>query len=197
MEEVNTVAKGIGDFGMMAVTAAFFLVLAGGLMVACFKWFKAIINRIVEQQDGLKPLMDAIQENVRLMNDIAEGLRPETMLRIKNTTGVYFDLAVERVCRMIRKVRDENHIADREATVKKIRTLLQNIHEDRNSRFDQYTYRGKKLTTYTSPEWVSWVEEVVETEVYDESINNGRSYTNVCAVYERIKIDFYRKLNGE
>ncbi|MBQ7776898.1 MAG: hypothetical protein IJ379_13360 [Lachnospiraceae bacterium] len=198
MEDVTTVAKGIGDFGMMAITAAFFLVLAAGLMVACFKWFKAIINGMIDDNKRLMTnLLDETKKQNDQLTDISEGLRPETMLRIKNTSGVYFDLAIERVCRIIKKVRDENHIIDRDATRKKIHNLLLNLHEDRNSRFDQYTYRGKKLTTYTSPEWVNWVEEVVVTEVYDEVINNGRAYTNVCAVYERIKIDFYRKLNGE
>ena len=198
MEDVTTVAKGIGDFGMMAITAAFFLVLAAGLMVACFKWFKAIINGMIDDNKRLMTnLLDETKKQNDQLTDISEGLRPETMLRIKNTSGVYFDLAIERVCRIIKKVRDENHIIDRDATRKKIYNLLLNLHEDRNSRFDQYTYRGKKLTTYTSPEWVNWVEEVVVTEVYDEVINNGRAYTNVCAVYERIKIDFYRKLNGE
>lgn len=58
-----------------------------------------------------------------MLTDIAEGLRPETQLRIKNTSGIYFDLAIERVCRIIRKVREENHIADHEATKAKIHTF--------------------------------------------------------------------------
>lgn len=43
--DVTTVAHGISDFGMMAVTAAFFLLLSAAMMVAIFKWFKAIINQ--------------------------------------------------------------------------------------------------------------------------------------------------------
>lgn len=132
-----------------------------------------------------------------MLTDIAEGLRPETQLRIKNTSGIYFDLAIERVCRIIRKVREENHIADHEATKAKIHTLIMNLHEDRNSKFDHYTYRGKRLSSYTSPEWIEWVEQCVLSEVYAESVNNGRTYTNVQTVYDRIKIDFYHKLNQE
>lgn len=79
---------------------------------------------------------------------------------------------------------------------KKIRTLLINLHEDRNSRFDYYTYRGKRLSSYTSPEWLDWVADVVEAEVYSDKQNNERSYTNVQAVYDRIKLDFYHKMNS-
>ena len=195
-EDVTTIAKGISEFGMMAITAAFFLILSAGLMVACFKWFKGTINGMISDNKTIMAnLLDETRKQNEQLTDISEGLRPETQLRIKNTSGVYFDYAVEKVCRIIKKVREENHIVDRVATRNKIHTLILNLHEDRNSRFDYYTYRGKRLTSYTSPEWVDWVAEVVELEVYAENVNNGRAYTNVSAVYERIKLDFYHKMN--
>ena len=190
-------ARTIGDVGMMAVTAAFFLVLASMLMIACFRWFKSIINNMLDKNSKM---IDELLKETRSQNgmllDISEGLRPETLLRIKNTSNIYLDYAVEKVCRIIKKVREENHIVDKDATKKKIRTLLINLHEDRNSRFDYYTYRGKRLSSYTSPEWVDWVADVVEAEVYADSQNNGRSYTNVQAVYDRIKLDFYHKMTS-
>lgn len=197
-ESVTTIAKGISDWGMMAVTAAFFLILSAGLMIACFKWFKSIINGIINSTT--KTMTDLLKET-RLQNemlaDISEGLRPETQLRIKNTSGVYFDLSVEKVCRLIKKIREENHIADRKATVDKIRNLVRNLHEDRNSRFDSYSYRGKKLSSYTNPDWTEWVAKVVEDEIYNEAgANNGRAYTNVQAIYENIKLDFYHRINN-
>ena len=189
-------ARTIGDVGMMAVTAAFFLVLAAMLMITCFKWFKSIINNMLDKNSKM---IDELLKETRNQNgmllDISEGLRPETQIRIKNTSSIFFDYAVEKVCHIIKKVREENHIVDKEATKKKIRTLLINLHDDRNSRFDYYTYRGKRLSSYTSPEWVEWVADVVEAEVYSDMQNNGRSYTNVQAVYGRIKIDFYHKMN--
>jgi len=197
IQEGLETARTIGDVGMMAVTAAFFLVLAAMLMITCFKWFKSIINNMLEKNSKMiDELLTETRNQNSMLLDISEGLRPETQIRIKNTSSIYFDYAVEKVCRMIKKVREENHIADMEATRKKIHTLLINLHDDRNSRFDYYTYRGKRLASYTSPEWVNWVAEVVEAEVYSEKQNNGRSYTNVQAVYDRIKLDFYHKMNS-
>lgn len=193
---VTEVARGIGDLGMMAITAAFFLLLASGLMVACFKWFKSIIDGMISDNKQLMvDLLDETKRQNEQLADISEGLQSETQLRIKNTSGIYFDFAVEKVCRIIKKVRDENHIIDREATRRKINTLITNLHEDRNSRFDYYTYRGKRLSNYTSKKWVEWVADVVEKEVYNETQNNSRAYTNVSAVYERIKLDFYHNMN--
>jgi len=195
-EDVTTIARGIGDVGMMAVTAAFFLFLAAGLMIACFRWFKSIINDMISNNSKMmSDLLDETRTQNEMLADISEGLKPETQLRIKNTSNAFFDLAIEKVCRIIKKVREENHIIDREATKQKIHTLLSNLHNDRNSRFDYYTYRGKRLSSYTKTEWIDWVAEVVLSEVYSESISNGRAYTNVSAVYERIKLDFYHNLN--
>lgn len=126
--------------------------------------------------------------------DSIDGDTAEDYLREDLTSA---EGAVEKVCRIIKKVRDENHIADREATAEKVRTLLTNIHEDRNSRFDSFKYKGKALSDYTNPEWIEWVAEVVEGELYnDAGANNGRAYTNVKAVYANIKLDFYHRLNG-
>lgn len=197
-EEVDIVAKNISDLGMMAVTAAFFLVISALLWIACFRWFKSIIDNMIK---GNAKMVDDLLVETRkqndMLNDISEGLRPDTQLKVKNTTSVYFDLAVEKVCRIIKKVREENHIVDKEATKAKIRTLLKNLHEDRGSRFDCFTYRGKRLSAYINPDWVDWVSEVVEHEVYNDTVNNGRAYTNVQAVYDRIKLDFYHKMNND
>lgn len=199
IEAATNVAKGINDLGMMAMTAGFFLILSAGLMVTCFKWFKTLINDIIkDQKDAIVELLEETRTQNAMLGTLTEGLKPETQLRIKNTSGVYFDLAKEQVCRMIKKIREENHIIDHEATGKKIRNLLRNLHEDRNSRFDCYTYRGKKLSSYTSADWVEKVAKVVEDEIYNASgQNNSRAYTNVSAAYDDIKIDFYHRLNNE
>lgn len=197
-QEVDVIAKNIGDVGMMAVTAAFFLILTALLWVACFRWFKSIIDGMIKGNNKMvNDLLVETRKQNDMLTDISEGLRPETQLRIKHTTGVFFDLAIEKVCRIIKKVREENHIVDKDATRAKIHTLIQNIHEDRNSRFDCYNYRGKKLSSYINYDWIEWVAEVVEHEVYNETVNHGRAYTNVQAVYERIKIDFYHRMNDE
>ncbi len=198
MEQITGVARGISEYGIMIMICAVFLVLASGLMIACFRWFKSVIENILtDYSEQLKALQEMATKNGEALVDIAEGLVPETQMRIKNTSNVYFDLATEKVCRLIKTIREENHIANKEVTKKKIRTLLQNMYEDRNSRFDSYTYRGKKLSAYCNPEWVEWVAQTVEGELYNESgANNGRAYTNVKTVYERIKLDFYHKLNS-
>ena len=191
LQTVNEVARGISEYGILVMVAAFFLVFAAGMMLWNMRTYKNLIERMVSE------FSDKLDKVNAMMIDVAEGLVPETQLRIKNISNVYFDLATEQVCRMIKKVREENHIADHEATAQKVRTLLRNLYEDRNSRFDSFTYRGKKLSGYCNPEWIEWVAKAVEGELYNEAgPNNGRAYTNIKAVYDNIKLDFYHRLNN-
>lgn len=198
VQHVTEIAKGISDLGLMAVTAAFFLLLSAAMMIAIFRWFKNIINDMIqEQKNGMKDLTEETRKQNDMLQDISEGLRTETQLRIRNLTGFAFDLTVEQVCRLIKRVRKENHIIDHEATAEKIRKSLKVIHEDRNSRFDPFTYHGKSLSDFCAPEWVEDVAKVVESEIYNEDgENNARAYTNVKLAYDNIKTDFYQRING-
>ena len=192
---VVQIADSISNFGIMIVICAVFIVLSILMWVAIFKWFKSIIDNMMKNNAKvMNELLKNTEAQNELLNDIADGMRPRTLLQIKNISNTCFDLSAERVCRIIKKVKTENNIINKEATKAKIRTLLCNLHEDRNSRFDNHRYRGKTLTQYTAPEWIDWVSEVVESEVYSETVNDSRTFTNVEAVYSRIKIDFYHRL---
>lgn len=188
MEQAMTVAKGISDYGVLIIIGAVYMVLSASMMIAIFRWFKSIIDRIMKQQD-------AIYEIGASIDRIAEGLRPETQLRIRNLTGFAFDLSVENVCRLIKRVREENHIIDHEATAAKVRKALRVIHDDRISKFDTFTYNGRRLSTYCDEEWIEQVAKVVESELYHvDGANNARAYTNVKLAYDDIKTDFYQNL---
>lgn len=205
VQHVTEVAKGISDYGILIMIGAAYLILSVSMMVAIFKWFKSIINQLLEdskqsskrQQESWKDLLAETRKQNEMLTDLSEGLRTETQLRIRNLSGFAFDLSVEQVCRLIKKIREENHIADKEATREKIRKSLSVMHEDRKSRFDPYTYRGKPLSGYCNSEWIERVAKVVEAEIYStDGQNNGRAHTNVKLAYDDIKTDFYHKLNS-
>ena len=198
VSQVTQVAKAISDYGMMAITAAFFLLLSAAMMVALFRWFKSIIEQMMQdQKDSMHNLAEETRKQNDMLQDISEGLRPETLLRIRNLTGFAFDLSIEQVCRLIKRVREENHIIDHEATAAKIRKSLLVIHNDRNSRFDSFIYRGKSISEFCSSAWVEDVAKIVEGEIYNEDgANNARAYTNIKLAYDNIKTDFYQRLNA-
>lgn len=198
VQSVTEVAKGISDFGMMAITAAFYLLLSALMMIAIFKWFKSIINQILQDnKESLQDLMKETRQQNEMLRSIAENAKTETQLRVRNLTGFAFDLSVEQVCRLVKRVREENHIIDHEATATKIRKSLKVLHDDRKSRFDPFTYMGKPISEYCSEDWIEQVAQVVEAEIYNEDgPNNARAYTNIKLAYDNIRTDFYQRLNS-
>ena len=196
MEEIQFTTKSIADYGMMAVTAACFLVLSVTMLTVFVRWFVKIINGIIAtQKETLSGLLEETRQQNEKLEDIREGLAEENLMQIKALSSFAFDLATEQVCRLVKKVREENNLADRPGTQEKIKRLLQNAHEGRNSRFDNFRFRGRRLSQYTSGAWVAEVAEVVVREVYSPA-NNGRTYTNVSAAYDNIKLEFYHNLKS-
>lgn len=200
MESVTPIietAKGITDFGALAIMGASFILLSVIGQWTIFKWFKSIINKVIESNScTMDELLSETKTQNEALSDIADGLRSKTLLEIKDISKAYFDLSIEKVCRIIKKVKEENNIADNEATKAKVQMLLSNLHEDRNTRFDNHYYHGKPLSSFTSQKWIDWVAGVVLKEVYAQNQNQDRAYTNVNAVYDKIKIDFYHKLTN-
>ena len=193
-DALNT-AQSISNFGMLAVTAGFFLVLSAVLMVTCFRWFIRVINNTMDtQRKAMVDLVEETKSQNEKLDDIAEGLKMETQIRVKTKSGLVFDLGVENAVKMIERIKTENHIIDKEATEQKIRNLCTNLHDDRNSKLDCFTYRGKKLSTYTDDKWVDWVAEVVKNEVYSDH-EQRLVRTNVETIYAKIKLDFYKNIN--
>ena len=190
-------AQSISEFGLMVVICGFFVVMSALLMVFMFKWTVNTINDVMKTNKELLGKLDGqMQENNKIMQSIAEGLIPKTMLEIKNTSSMAFDLAKHRLLELIDTVLTENHISDREATEEKIDKLVSNLHDDMNSKFDCYSFRGRKLSQYTNKEWIKWMITNVISEVYNKNgMNKDRTYTNVTVTFDRIKLDFYHRIN--
>lgn len=190
-------AQGISEFGLMVVICAFFIAISAGMMIFMFRWMVNTINDVMKTNKDMLTRLDAqMQENNKIMQSIAEGLRPETDQRIRILSKSMFNLASYELIEIIDTVRTENHIVDREGTEAKILKLVTNLHEDKNTDFGYYTYRGRKLSSYTNSEWIEWMKQGVVNEVYNnKGFNKDRMDTNINAIFDRIKLDFHHRLH--
>ena len=190
-------AQGISEFGLMVVICAFFIIISAGMMIFMFRWMVSTINDVMKTNKEMLTRLDAqMQENNKIMQSIAEGLRPETDQRIRILSKSMFNLAKYELMEIIDTVRTENHIVDREGTEAKILKLVTNLHEDKNTDFGYYTYRGRKLSSYTNSEWIEWMKQGVVNEVYNnKGFNKDRMDTNISAIFDRIKLDFHHRLH--
>lgn len=199
VDQALNVGKGISEFGMMAITAGFFLVLSAVMMVTFFKWFMKVINDILDSHGKtMNELLEKTKEQNKTLETLSEGLMPENQLRIKTISNMAFDLAIEKVCRIIKKVREENNIADKERTEKKIRRLVSNVHNDIATKFDNFRYRGKYLSSYMDEKWIDGIVGIIQGELYNEAgPNNKRAFTNVEAFYATVRLEMYQNMTEE
>ena len=191
-------AEGISNFGILVITAAFYLVVTFLLIVSVFKWFKSLVDNVVTNQtQTMNRLLEETKGQNERLDLIREGLEPELINRVRIVGNALFDLAGWHTLDILSTVRRENHIIDREATCKKIRNLLTVEYQNVSSKLDGYgTYRGKKLSSYMDDTWVELVAKIVESELYNENGENpDRAFTNVTMTFDRIKIEFYNQIN--
>ena len=201
------IAKGISDYGFGTIAAGAFVVLAIAIFLIVFWWLKNTITQMMESQRSLidnmvksnTDKMDELLEETKKQNvmllSIRDGLLDETMLQIKNTSSMAFNWSAYEVMEVIKTVRRENNISNRENTILKIRKLVANLYRDIKSKLDCYPYKGQHLSDFMSDEWVEKVASVVESEVYhDKGENASREHTNVFAVFDEIKLEFYNNI---
>jgi hypothetical protein len=191
------VAKGISDYGFMAVTAAFFLVIAGGMLWMFSRWFMKTVNNITDnQQKSLNSLMTTQHELLRMIRDIREYSESKSLEQIHIISGISFDNAKFIIYRNLLKIKEENHLDDNEDIIeRKIKLIVENIHNDRNSKFDSFSYFGIKLSEYTNPAWVQRIVALMVAELYAcDGFNDKRAINNIDLAYQSFKVEFYKNL---
>lgn len=190
------VARGISDYGFGAVAAGAFVVLGIAMFLIMFSWFKNMLSQLVN--DNVEKMNELLEETKRqntMLLAIRDGLLDETMLQVKNTSSMAFDLSAYDVLGIIEIVRKENNISNREATMLKVRKLVGNQYRTIKSKMDCYPFKGKHLSDFMKDDWVDKVANIVEAEVYhDKGANANREHTNVFAAFEEIKIEFYNSI---
>ena len=79
INDIVTTAKTISDYGALITIGAAFIILSLTMWVAIFKWFKSIINKIIEQNNkDMHSILEETRRQNDMLSDISEGLRNET-----------------------------------------------------------------------------------------------------------------------
>jgi hypothetical protein len=186
------IARGISEFGMLAVAAAFFILLSAVQQVMNYRMQRSLFRRLLEKSDtGSKELEETMSEIKDYLKTIADEASLRSLDALKKIAAIEFELSTEKVCNIIANIQADNHIHDNEdAVTAKLRRLLVNIHKDRVNFFSSFRYNGNHLSGYINPDWAESVYEVAHQELYDEIINPKRTRSSVKAVYDEIRIEF-------
>ena len=189
--------KGISDFGMVAIAGAFFLIICGVMWLFIFKWFKHLVDNVITRQEKvINDLLVETKAQNEVLSDINEGLKPISQMQINSVCNNFFDLDCERLCRLVRNVRDENNIDDKQKTRRKIETRCNAIIKKRSIELDNFIHRGKRLSEFMSTDWVKKFSDIIESEIYNPvGANNARAYANIKTAIDEAKVEFFNNMN--
>lgn len=191
------VGKGISDFGMVAIAGAFFLIICGVMWLFIFKWFKHLVDNVITRQEKvINDLLVETKAQNEVLSDINEGLKPISQMQINSVCNNFFDLDCERLCQLVRNVRDENNIDDKQKTRRKIETRCNAIIKKRSIELDNFIHRGKRLSEFMSTDWVKKFSDIIESEIYNPvGANNARAYANIKTAIDEAKVEFFNNMN--
>ena len=190
-EQVMQTANGITNYGILVMISSIYLVLTAAMMIAIFRWFKSIINQILKQnKEMLAKIASETKGLASMIHDVSEQARDDSKMRAKTVISLYIENAITKVCRMIKRVREENNISDRDMTHNKVLQRTQVLYKQMESDLYTFSYRGKKISESMDERWVDEVVSVVEQELYNPAgVNNSRAYANVSTVFTKIRTE--------
>ena len=199
MEQVSgviEVARGISDFGMLEMAAAAFIVMSLVLLFFVIRWFMRMVNQVF---GALQKTLDTIAQGQinqeGKLDQLKEALTGEMLNQVRVFTNYAFDYNMHQVCVAIGQIKEENNLENREAVEKKLRAILGNLYNRRNSDFDAFAYNGKKLSFFTDHKWADRIYEYCMASIYDGLAYHRRKYLLELGIfYEEIKVEFMENL---
>lgn len=193
------VATGISEVGLLVTVAGFYLVITAIMMIVFIRWFVRLVNKIFDtQQVTLENILQAQKMQDSKISQLKEALTGEILNQVRAFSNYAFDYNMHQVSVSIGQIKDDNNLENRDAVEKKVRAILGNLYNRRNSNFDFFTYNGRKLSYYTNPEWEDIVFKYCVDAIYDgEPYHRTRHLDGLDIIYERIKIEFFNNLKAK
>ena len=188
------VAKGISDFGFNTITAAFYLVITGIIIIFFVRWLVKIIDGIIaRQQKTLDEILKVNHDIIGIVGSISDNLKDNTSQEARQfgksaIENCKYELFFDTI-----KIKKENGIDDRDKIVRKVYSLVQNVHDNRNNIFELFQYRGKKLTAYSESEWVGKVSTTMIDWIYSD-FPEDKLMENLSIMFTEILNEFFKNL---
>jgi hypothetical protein len=191
------VAKGITDYGFLAVAAGFFLVI----VFVAIKWFSKIISKeFTENSNNLSKLLSITEQFYNLLKSMKEDQDEMKFEDIKAILEWAFNNSCYEVIEATERINRFNNLKDNEdETREKLEKLIKNMANKRANKFDLFTYNGKTMAYYTErSEWRDMLVELIMKELYHkDGYNSDRAKVNIKLAYDGIKSDYINNLKNQ
>ena len=181
------VAKGISDYGFMAVYC--------GICLALTAW--AVIRSVKKITKAVELLSETQQPMYEIVKEIRFGANRDLYAQANVVASYSFDYSRVEVLRALYRIVRDNNLEDRAGVERKVYLVLGNLQATRSIRMSNFSVNGRRLSEYIKPEWVEIVAKAMLAELYsDGKFNLDRAETNIGLVYNEIESSFLNEIRG-
>ena len=142
----------------------------------------------------LSEVMVLQRSNTILIESMNEGMRETTLQQVKDFGKAMLENNKYKIGYDVYKIRKDNNIQDKEFVRIKLTSIITNAYNERNMRVDIITYKGKKLSSYINPAWLSKVIEIAFEAVYDDAMDYIRLTDRLDIIYKEVINDYFKNL---
>ena len=194
---VPEIARGISEFGMLAISAGSYIVFTLIMMIFFLRTFTKMINKTVNtQQEKLDNIIKSQEEQNVKISQVKEALTGEIFNQIRVLMSYVLESNRHSICTtIIGEIKEKKSGENKPATEKKVKTILENLYRKMKVDIDAFQYNGKRLSEYCSDEWIKLVHDFCIESIYDGKEYHRDPYLNgLDIIFNSIKIEFFDNL---
>jgi hypothetical protein len=137
-------------------------------------------------------ISEDIGKILTLMSAMSEGLNDKSLTQAQLFIEASLIVSRDAMYFEALEIKEKNHLEGNERAIKdKIYKIANNIYHDRNQKFEKFKFKGVGLFSFTRPEWVTEVAELVYDELYSDGFTPFRLRKTLEIIYTNYKIEMF------
>lgn len=162
-------SRAISEQGILIILSALMIISFISMGIFLFKMMRNTNEIILSSQKRVESQNEMIIQNNKINQELlqkiveketAESLLEQTKWNSEKLLRVSFDTNLIMLLKGASEILSHNHIADKEFTEARIRSLVNSAHFDRVKWLNTFRYKGSRLGDLANTE--SWIEKKVE-----------------------------------
>lgn len=169
VQDTLEMSRAISEQGILIILSALMIISFISMGIFLFKMMRNTNEIILLSQKRVESQNEMIIQNNKINQELlqkiaeketAESLLEQTKWNSEKLLRVSFDTNLIMLLKGASEILSHNHIADKEFTETRIRSLVNSAHFDRVKWLNSFRYKGSRLGDLANTE--SWIEKKVE-----------------------------------
>lgn len=187
IDHIVKTSEAISQHGILVVMSATMIVFFMIMTFIVFRSMKSNNEKIIAQNDTIKSQNETI---TNILSDIVkkesyEALIEQTRQNTEKLLKISFEANLLVLLKGASDILVNNHIADKEYTERRIRSLVNTSHFDRVKWLNSFRYKSTRLGDIADTEnWIEKKTDIIRRFIYSEDKNRDQLVRELSLAYK-------------